>query len=215
MKPAKDEPSRCRAAKEKIASDLAHELGVSVPPVLLHEWDYGTGLIPVCLSRVCYRSQYHLVDLLDSRREDGGLKGPMFQLIARMLKSPGFIAFDAWLANTDRANDGNVMVGFETDGEDVGELLFIDFSNAMMWSRADLAAFQKVSVLPVLQRMTDADANRHIAERIRDLPVATVEVVLHRIPEPFLRPVDRDLLLEGLIARKQRICDEFATWYPV
>jgi hypothetical protein len=53
-----------------------------------------------------------------------------------------------------------------------------------------------------------------LAERIRDLPQATVESIVSRIPDDFLAPPARQLIHDGLIARKDRLCEEFASWYP-
>src|SRR5262245_48887605 len=55
LKPLLRSVDKPHAAREKIAADLACDLQLPVPPVLLHHWTMqGTGrLEPVCLSLVC------------------------------------------------------------------------------------------------------------------------------------------------------------------
>ncbi len=60
LKPLKKDPGpfRSRAAREKIVSDLAHDLGVAVPPVILYERPDGGDERDCCVSLVVHATQF-------------------------------------------------------------------------------------------------------------------------------------------------------------
>lgn len=208
MKPDYHDPNEPKPAREKIASDLAYELGLPVPPVLLHR---AKGGVLSCLSLVCHDIRFELGDLYDSTKPDIGLPASIVECISKANSLADIVALDAWLYNWDRVNLRNTLVAIEHSG---AELQFLDFGFAMRWKETNLTDFRSVSLPPVLSQMRNEAATRRMAERISDLPTEIVTSIVGRVPSDFLSDSARQLLLKGLLSRKEMLLPAFSAWYP-
>jgi hypothetical protein len=215
-KPATNDPGQPRAAREKIASDLAHELGLSVPPVLLHRLpspNDSSAILPICLSLACYPKQHQLGDLFDCSREDGGTKPALHQFFGNFASLSEIAAFDAWLANEDRGEQ-NILLGYEERPGAAGELLFVDFAYSMRWDSTTLNTFGLHVNRPFYRNYIKREATVQAAEKISKLPDEEIHAIVDRIPNDFIAEGARRLLVEGVISRKNLLCGAFTSWYP-
>jgi len=61
------------------------------------------------------------------------------------------LAFDTWLANADRNNGGNVLIGIQPDDlSPLAEAMFCDFSYSMLHSGWAAGKWQEVSLAATL-----------------------------------------------------------------
>ena len=211
LKPAATGLGCSTAAKEKIAADLAHEIGIRlVPPVLL----YGNSEQLGSLSLVCHPKSHSFQDLMVpvAGAAPGTLatSASFINLISDGFDS-GIVALDALVRNTDRINLGNTMLG--TSGQEF-EFLFIDFSHAMVWAAANYDRFDKVLLPPPLLSMLNRKDAEAAAARIEQLPDDAIIEVVQRIPDDFANPAARRLLLDGLLVRKRSLLASTHLWYP-
>jgi hypothetical protein len=221
LKPTKDEPNHPRAAYEKIASDLAYEVELSVPPVVLYvRPDPQPGQAKeVALSLLVASQVFPWGELFDFGTLDGGLgaKRALHQILKFVFSvGAGLVAFDAWLGNTDRNNPNNVILAREENT--LGTLYFLDFSNSMDfnggWSGGNDLVFSTVGLPPAFAMSLDGDRVREGAERISSIPDSKVREIVTRIPDDFLAPDRRGALSDNLVARKAILLEEFPRWYP-
>jgi hypothetical protein len=209
-----------RAANEKIASDLAHEIDANVPPVLLYErTDQASGEpAEVALSLVHPGTVYEWRDLFQLNHPDGGINLPVLKDLARRMLREGspVVALDAWLHNRDRYNERNAIVTYAVDGPD--RLYFLDFANTMdmgdSWSQQAYQAFGKLTLPPFFASSIYKKMVQETAERIEAISDSVVGEIVGRIPDGFLQKDDRDRLLNCLLWRKKRLCGAFDQWYP-
>jgi hypothetical protein len=118
-----------RAANEKIVSDLAAELDLAVPPVLLFRR-------PACPAGEESRTCVSLVpfDEFWEWSEFYNLAPtPSIQAVVRGLlaRGCGVIALDAWVGNTDRDNGRNAGFGNSVAAPAESTFLFLDHANAL------------------------------------------------------------------------------------
>jgi hypothetical protein len=132
LKPSKDNPPMSvhpRAAHEKIAADLAFDLQLQVSPAVLVDGRACGGAVEAAVvSLVLYREVHKWAH---ATATPPSLATAMHILRTHRAAVSGMIAFDTWLANSDRNNGGNVLIG--TDGA-LSEPIFCDFSNTMIHS---------------------------------------------------------------------------------
>src|SRR5713226_6317026 len=133
LKPLNVRAGHSRSAYEKIASDLAFEIDVNVPPVVLYRRIDAQPSQPKEVS-ISFASGGAMPwgDLFQIGVADGGVKpAGLAALGKRMVAgSCGVMALDAWLRNTDRDNAGNAILAHDGE-EDPGQLYFVDFANSM------------------------------------------------------------------------------------
>jgi len=207
-KPGTSEPPvrhHPRAAHEKIAADLAYELGLPVPPVIL--WQRG-------------RQSMSISGLAFPRALPWGAIPPSLrgQLLPRLSAVASAMAtFDSWLANMDRQNDGNLLLS-EDDSvtPPILRVAYLDFANSMAyrwaqkerWKLDDAVACYPDSV-PL-----DGTSLRAAIQEIEKFPHTTIEEIVTRIPEEFLSVPHRTTILEGLLHRQPRVRGMMANVYP-
>jgi hypothetical protein len=219
LKPLKSRGRYSRSAYEKIASDLAYEIGVNVPPVVLYRRPDAQSPQPREVSiSFAWGGATPWGDLFDIGAADGGVQPPALAALIRRLvaASCGVMALDAWLRNTDRNNPGNAVLAYAGE-DDPGQVFYVDFANAMdfdgHWSAGNHQTFQRLPVPPLLAACAVRKRVEEAAQRIADLPDAVVADIVGRIPEDFLAAAVREQLLEWLVWRKQRLVPAWGQWY--
>lgn len=214
MKPKTDGEKQGKyAAREKIASDLAHELAGHVPPALLIRPIDADGARRLSvLSLVCHQRIHVLKDIFQPLLPTGG-ESPESLSVLREQMDSRFVALDAWLGNIDRHNAGNTLYCY-SDNAGSPEFQFIDFSHSMRWTGASSADFRPIHLLPMIKNLLDRKAVHHGAQEISEMDDDLVRDIVKRIPADFMEPAAQDVLLNGLLYRKRRICAEFSAWYP-
>jgi hypothetical protein len=206
-KPGRNQPpvsEHPRAAHEKVAADLAFELGLPVPPAVL--WDRR--------GATSEQERYVAISALPFAPAvpwRSVLRAP--ELLARLLPRLGRAAsamavFDSWLGNADRVNAGNVVLReTSADRESTLQVAYIDFANAL--SRAWLPYQTWSTVLPLRcypeGGAVDLSAMSDLLERIERLDRNVIADIVARIPEGFLSDACRAVIVKGLLHRQTRL----------
>jgi hypothetical protein len=180
-----------RAAHEKLVSDLAYELGLPVPPVVL--WDPGDTFPE---RRVCISAWAFPQCLTWDEAARAGLITDTMKASASGVAS-AMVAFDTWISAQDRKAD-HVLV--DASSKDQLGLAFIDYSFALSytWKGENDGAGRAPAFLPV---PLDDDAIRHTVARIAKFPDARVRELVTRIPDHYLLPAQRAVILLNLLSR--------------
>jgi hypothetical protein len=207
MKPVHDhldDQIVCRAAREKIAADLAYDLGLPVPPAQLTTWLEGKSSKPVVVSLVMYPTQFAWLQVR-------GLPIPQSvhgaALAAVLAKGSPMLAFDTWLSQEDHGDHPhNIVWGYEPANMANTGLIFLDYSFSMgyngTWRSGGWKPVTLVPFPPLLLQYLDKQALRTTLEKIEAYPDAEIGAVIQRVPDSHMAPAQRDLLQEGLIGRK-------------
>lgn len=206
LKPLKRHEWR-RAAREKIASDLAFELGVPVPPVLLAV----NGQVPdaerwACVSLLLFPHQFSWGQVR-SFLADG--ENPIALELSSLLVQPATraFAFDTWLGQTDHGDHpSNIVFGYEGREYQSGSFVFLDYAFSMGVS-GDWAGdgFRKCGPAPFPPRMCATLSASMLEESItgiESLPDSTLEDIVNRVPWQWLRDDEKQVILAGLSARR-------------
>lgn len=214
----KDGPDSPRAAFEKIAADLAGELDLCVPPVLLfdrpvkssHE-EKKCALSLICFPRVITFHQLQFA--WNSLTPD--IQSSIAIAIA---ESSGMIAFDMFVDQFDRKNPGNILYGYSTNVEQ-GKVMFIDFAWSMnykyRWAQNKWSAINPLVLPPLYSKHIDNPRVTQVASDIEALPEKVIEKVVSRIDNSWLMNALRKDLIEGLIQRRNIVAEHVRSTYTV
>lgn len=199
-------PGNARAAREKIASDLAFDLGVSVPPVVLTtRRDAPRQHEPhVALSLVKHTWQYHWGQIKDDLNGDHEFGIAMRKGLAEAVAK--VVAFNNWVCQTDH-NDHPSNIAFGMDREPaLNSWVFLDYAMALGWGGLwDQGGWESLGVMNFPARLLphigaaqlDATLRRieeYDAERIRQL--------VERIPGTHLAHEEGQKIINGLVRRR-------------
>ncbi|MDP1824352.1 MAG: hypothetical protein Q8L48_13945 [Archangium sp.] len=205
LKPIKRQHHR-RAAREKLASDLAFELGVSVPPALLTiNEKTADAERHVAVSLVMFPIQLSwgaIDDRLD--REVPVEFEPM------LMRVPAFasraLVMDTWLGQTDHLKPSNIVFGSESGRSGEGSLVFLDYAFSMgIMGGWDEGKHLNCQAAPFPRRLCDrvqADAVGDTIKRIEALSDEVITNIVRRIPFQWLREEEATPILTGLLARR-------------
>jgi hypothetical protein len=186
-----------RAAQEKIASDLAFELKLPIPPVILLDIGEHTDATReryVSISAITFPQPTSWAQA--SATFTDAHKNEASQVMSAML------ALETWVSCTDRKAD-HVLAYLPSASEPL-QLAFIDFafSMAQQWKSADDPAGVTAPYLPV-QR--DDVSLKTMIERIESFDDAKVEAIATRIPKDYLPEDKRALIIANLKNRKPKL----------
>ncbi|WNG54452.1 hypothetical protein F0U59_06385 [Archangium gephyra] len=200
-----------RAAHEKIASDLAFDLGLPVPPVLL--WSR-SGAGPK-------QQRYASISTLAFPRANpwamaAGLSSRLLPRLAAVASA--MAVFDSWVANTDRQNDGNLLVSEDDSvSPPVLRVAYLDFANSLAyrWGKGERwwKLEEGVACYPDGVPLDVQSMGLAIGE-IERFPPATLREIVNRIPGSFLSEQHRTAIREGLSYRQSRIRGIMTSMYP-
>jgi hypothetical protein len=189
---------KCRAALEKIASDLAYELGLSVPPVIL--WDRGS--VPTNQEQYVCLVAWAFEPALTWEEAETGLGTADRQKAARDICA--IWPFETWIAATDRGGK-HLLVSLPNAG-DVPQTANIDYAFSMVevWGN-NLAHPDVVKpgwCAPVPQ---DRVTIMEVVERIEKLAATTIRKIVDEIPDGFLPKSKKEVIIANLLNRQQKI----------
>ena len=201
-----------RAAHEKIAADLAFDLGLPIPPAILVDGKACGGLVQAAVVSLVLYPEIH--------KWDQAAATPASLAMARhILRSTraawsGIVALDTWLGNTDRNNATNLLIGIDPNTEPpLAEAVFCDYAYSMLYSKWTKGGCQGVAlpgILPVLMDLLDRDAALVTAEKIKSFSVEIIAGIVNRIPETHLQSKDREVVIECLAERGKTVPDVIA-----
>ncbi len=197
------------AAKEKIAADLAFDVGVFVAPVLLYDSSYRFGAVQneCCVSLVTHAEVAPWVLFWEDAGADSLIGAAIRGAAAERVSS--LLVFDLWIDNRDRNNAGNVVYGVDRKYPGRSGFVGLDHSNSMgvgrSWSAKRWQALTFPPFPDALRQAFDQSVMIRVAERIATLPDWRVSECVQRIPDLYLRSNERSELLDGLLGRKKVI----------
>ncbi|HZZ94281.1 MAG TPA: hypothetical protein VFE23_17100 [Usitatibacter sp.] len=190
-----------RAAHEKISADLGYDLGLPMCPVILHQWTAPpAGNQPnVAISLVPFSSVFKWGVVAGIADVAAKLQAEIAPWASRM------VAFDTWLSNADRVNDGNLLVSKATH-QDRGSALscaYIDYSYTMLHSwRAGHGNMGCVGPYPCGVSAVDVSVLTDTISKIEQVSDGAINDVVTRLPANFLSTSDGQLIVDGLIYRR-------------
>ena len=187
----------CRAAHEKIASDLAFELKLPVPPVIL--WDMGE---PSDATRERYVaiSAWAFPQPLPWGQGTAALTDQHTLEASQVMSA--MQAFETWISAGDRRPD-HVLTYLQTQGEPL-QLAFIDYAYSMsqVWAAVDAPDGLVPTYLPV---QPNVDSLRTMAERILQFSDERVKTVVNRITKEYLPDAKKGIVLANLHSRQTKL----------
>jgi hypothetical protein len=198
QKPGKPQPTNPHtAATEKIVADLAHCLGLPIPPATL--WDRGSG---ASAPRLVAVSAWAFDNALTWGQVEKDLTPT--QRAALVPLASAMIPFERWIGAEDRQNAGNVLVGVVDGGRVFGA--WIDFAFALDhgWKGNVVQACHVPPIFPPIGP-AQGDVVKAIADRIARMENSAIEGVVNRVPVDYLpRPV-ADNIIRNLLARRNQL----------
>lgn len=210
LKPtSKCPPNHPRAALEKIASDIAYELDLPVPPVQLYR---RTVTIPeeehrTCLSLQIYPLYYEWDKILDLSALEPIVRGIINTSLSN---SSGLIALDLYLAQTDRESGRNVIWGTYGSNSEYSGFVFLDFANSMNYNNHWVnQGWNRIN--PRIPKIMLDSINKVIlaqtTEKIRNLSENILTAIVNRIDPEFLNTENKEIILTGLTKRRTLVAD--------
>lgn len=194
-----------RAAREKIASDLAHDLGLPVPPVLLVNRKAETEgeETAACVSLVLYPSQHswsYAKFAMQQLRKHLPLD-EMFSRASRMLP------FDAWLGELEhKHSQHNIVAGYESDARSAS-FVFLDYSFAFgfrsCWEGSGWTKMDPQGLPSQMQQRIDAQAVQESLDLILRLSEDSIRGIIERIPDSHLAKEKGQRILHALLGRRE------------
>lgn len=213
MKPKKKEPGKFRAAREKIAADLAHDLGLCIPPVLLAQRNDAKSNEEehVCVSLVLYPKQWSWKQLRPKIEQNSDTR--IAELAEQMMPEVAglALAFDTWIGQWDHGDHPhNIVFGYDPKApEEEHSFVFLDFAFSMgldgRWSDERYKIIEEAK-FPKLMR--DSIGQSEIEDGIKaieELPDQAILDVVDRIPGTHIDSADRQLIKDALCFRKGEI----------
>jgi hypothetical protein len=197
-KPAFEGPQAVpRAAHEKIASDLAHLLGVPVPPVTL--WQdpnpHGSASGLYAISAQAFRQFLNWDQSVHVRTAE-------FMVNVAPILAAGYV-FHNWIDDTDHGgNGGNVVVDAESS-EELPSIAFIDhaFSMSKQWLGGPAPCVPIGSYyMPPADMPNGAIAD--VVRKVQDISIEDINQIVDRIPVIYLSETRAELIKKFLLLRQ-------------
>jgi len=206
LKPNNDEGSHSRAAREKIAADLAHDLHLRVPPALLTvRQEVPAGCTPnVVVSLILCPYQWSWGTVRSVPGEASPLGAAMATALAQC---SALLAFDTWLGQTDHGDHPeNLIMGYNPDRLYESGLIFLDYANSLgfngQWSGDGWQPVQVAPWPPRLLTHLDPAAVAATLGNVEQLADETIREIVNRIPEGHLPTAEKPSIIDGLLGRR-------------
>jgi len=197
-----------RAANEKIVSDLAFELSMSVPPMLLYRRTAPppTEETRCCVSLILYPSVYEWEFLWNMATFPESVQQIIRTMISRYSST---LALDLLIHQTDRNNQRNGVFCTDPGNPTYGELLFLDHSNTLnfqnRWNGDAWKRMEMINIPATFRGSIDKARVIEGAKQIESLPDATIRAIIDRIPDDFMSRAHKERVAMGLIGRKSLV----------
>ncbi len=201
-----------RAAHEKIAADLAFDLGLPVPPAILVDGIRCQGLVRAAVVTLVLFPEVQKWEHAVATQQSSAIAHAVLRSTRAMWS--GIVAFDTWLANSDRANATNLLIGTDPhNSPQLSEPIFCDYANSMIHSQWTLSGHQDVAVpsqLSAVQDSVDRKVALSVADKIRVITEQQINEIVQRIPEEYLKDNQKAIIVEGLCVRRGKVPDAIA-----
>jgi hypothetical protein len=198
-----------RAAREKIAADLALDLGLPVPPAVLTVRDNPPAgcEAAVVVSLVMYPRQWAWEHVRTQQPEES----PKGLALAQALAACGpMLAFDTWLQQTDHGDHPhNIVWGYDPAHALDSRILFLDFAFSMgfqgNWAGDGWRTCTQAPFPPLLVAHLDRVALTRTIVAIEKMLDDQIQEVVQRIPPSHLPDDQKKTLCEGLLGRRSLV----------
>lgn len=190
------------AAHEKIAADLAHRLGLPVPPAVL--WDRGKrkdGSPHLCvISALAFAPAYKWSQVM--RLPRAGVR----MLPAISAAASAMVVYDTWMDNRDRINPGNLIVS-EDGTTGLIRCAYIDFAQSMTFGWQDGPAPSILSQIGPYPGSVPVDlkAMTETLCKIESMDDAAISEPIQRIPTSFMTSQRKQVIINGLRQRRDQL----------
>lgn len=194
-KPALEKPGMPAGAHEKISADLAFQVGVPVPGVVL--WDRAEDGAQFCVSMNAFRQSFRWRQVANRVSDE-------FHFRCRDVFALGAV-FHTWIGDTDHnGHPDNVLV----DGASIENprLAFIDHAHSL--SRSWAVRKEPVKRLSAYYcPLDDLPRNALIdaVDRVLQVNEEQVARIVDRIPEGYLEARRRELVISNLVGRREQL----------
>jgi hypothetical protein len=194
-----------RACHEKIASDLAFDLGLPLVPVLLHRWRAAPPqgdqpFVAISLFPFLNTHKWQVIEAVPALAQQMKLE---LKVVASAL-----IPFDTWLDNGDRVNAGNLLVSKDqADPTKPLRIAYIDYANSMLcvWRNSPFTNVTPRPVYPTDQSDVEVSVVEDMLKRIESLSVDPIKDIVTRIPGDFATDGQRRTIIDGLLDRQSKV----------
>lgn len=198
------------AAREKIASDLAYDLGVNVPPTILARWRVPDRPPEVCLSlrmfpaqRPWSQAKYTLTGIAPSSL---GQSKRLMDLTVGRAAARAFV-FDTWVDQLDHdgpVGGSNILFGTEHDFS-AGDFVFIDYEKSLFVGEDQVRPMQPAKFPFDLRYRRDRAEVRSALSDVEGYSADRVAEIVGRIPADFLPVEEGARILRRLVDRRLEI----------
>lgn len=198
------------AAHEKICADLAYDLGLPVPPVILWNRDQRPAGEEkfTAISAVPFPAPRQWSEIKSNPAHLGAVRGKMVAVVSAMT------VFDTWVQNIDH-NDhpGNLLICIDSAGE--LQVAYIDYAYSLAYPWKSQQANHPQCCSPYDPKIAaDATVQHSVISGVQAIPEASIRGLVERVPEEFLSSQHRTLIIDGLLDRQKRLIDIMKTTYP-
>ncbi len=134
-----------------------------------------------------------------------------FQLIVQdaLSKYSKTFALDLLIGQTDRNNERNVVLGSDMASPPNTEFLFLDHAMSLNYgNRWDNEGWKNVEMVPIPDTFKASLRKQLVlqgAEELAQLPDNTVREIVDRIPDDYMSPPHRAVVIAGVNGRKHLI----------
>jgi hypothetical protein len=202
-----------RPAREKIAFDLAFDVGVPVAPVVLID-RHDAGMTEerfVDASLVMFPGQQPWWAVRRALNKPGAspLRDKARQSLS--IDAARALAFDTWVGQTEHQPDHphNIILGWE---QSRSSFVFLDYEYAFGGLDDEWRGDRRFecAVAPFPEELLDAldpACLEGTISRIEGVSPSTIEAIVTRIPSEFLDDGPKSVIIEGLVARQALVRD--------
>ena len=199
------------AAYEKIAADLAYDLKLPIPPVVL--WDRGD--VPdgqqqyAAISAVPFPNTRQWGEVRDDPHFGPLIRNRMSRAASAMC------VFDTWVQNQDHNNHtGNLLVSFDFDTSPHLRLAYIDYAYALAYAWSS-QGWKNTTCIPLYhpEIKPKFEVMRVVIEQIGKMPTSVIREVVERTPEGFCPRGHKGTITDGLLDRRSRLTEIVRTKY--
>ena len=193
-----------RGAHEKIASDLAFDLDLPVPPVLL--WREGPGHGRDRLFSLSLWGGFDQFEYWNVAEAHGLIDDRVRKSVSEAVAA--IALFHEWISAHDRKPE-HFLIDLAADPESMG-IAVIDHANTMSayWTRCDHRDWPEPYQLTGVPK--NGAAMELAASKITSCNDATIRDICARIPLEFLPDDRRDIIVSNLGSRKLEIEQRFS-----
>ena len=212
LKPVKkleDHAERAVAAREKIASDLAFDLSLPVPPALLTAQP-GAPPLPggAVVSLVMYPVQWAWEHVRWKTPDDHVVQAALERVFAE--SAAGMLVFDTWLGQLDHDDHPhNIVWGYDPKDLADTRLVYLDFARSLgcldCWEEGK---WQEVVRAPFPHRLTETLNDARLADAISKvgaLSEESIQKIVMRVPDDYLDSGRKSVVVEGLLGRRRQL----------